>query len=149
MQDAEVSRAVERTESTKERIRTRVWRPPFLPILQFFRVFYGITEQDSEAAAREKITGRMVQLDERFQESLPLVFDFLGVSDPEHPSPRMDPDARQRQLFAVVRGVRQAGGERGTTVTLLEDLQWFDASGSTSGRGRHSKRWGRGGCRTT
>jgi len=100
---------------------------PFLPILQLFRVFYGITEQDSEATAREKIAGRMLLLDERFRESLPLLFDFLGVSDPEHPSPRMDPDARQRQLFAVMRGIIQARGQRETTVTLLEDLQWFDA----------------------
>ena len=100
---------------------------PFLPILQLFRAFYGITEQDGEATAREKIAGRMLLLDERFRESLPLVFDFLGVSDPEHPSPRMDPDARQRQLFAAVRGVIQARGQRETTVTLLEDLQWFDA----------------------
>jgi class 3 adenylate cyclase/tetratricopeptide (TPR) repeat protein len=100
---------------------------PFLPILQLFRVFYGITEQDSEVTAREKIAGRMLLLDERFRESLPLLFDFLGVSDPEHPSPRMDPDARQRQLFAVVRGVIHARAQRETTVTLLEDLHWFDA----------------------
>ena len=34
---------------------------------------------------------------------LPLVFDFLGVPRPERPAPRMDPEARQRQLFAVLR----------------------------------------------
>jgi len=43
----------------------------------------------------------MLLLDERFRESLPLVLDFLGVFDRGHPSPRMDPDGRQRQLFAV------------------------------------------------
>ena len=99
---------------------------PFMPLLRLWRTFYGITEQDSDATAREKIAGRLLLLDERLRETLPLVFDFFGVSDPELPAPRMDPEARQRQLFEVVRRVVQARGRKETTVTLLEDLHWFD-----------------------
>src|SRR5262249_56628674 len=78
------------------------------------------------ATAREKIAGRLLLLDERLREMLPLVFDFFGVPDPELPIPPMDPDARQRQSFDVVRRVVQARGRKETTVTLLEDLHWFD-----------------------
>jgi len=99
---------------------------PFLPILQLCRAFFGIGEQDSDTTARERIAGRLLLLDESFRESLPLMFDFLGVPDPELPAPRMDPEARQRQIFAVFRGVIQARGQRETSVTLLEDLHWFD-----------------------
>ncbi len=100
---------------------------PFLPMLRLFRAFFGITEQDSEATARERIAGRMLLLDESLRESLPLVFDFMGVSDPENPAPRIDPEARQRQMFDIVRRVNQARGQRETQVTLLEDLHWFDS----------------------
>jgi len=100
---------------------------PFLPILRLFRAFYGITEQDSDATARERIAGRMLLLDERLRESLPLLFDFMGVPDPENPTPRIDPEARQRQMFDIVRRVVQARGQKETQVTLLEDLHWFDA----------------------
>src|SRR5262249_42399607 len=48
---------------------------PFLPILEIFRAFFRITEQDSNEAAREKIAGRMLLLDETLAEGLPLVFD--------------------------------------------------------------------------
>lgn len=99
---------------------------PFLPVLRLFRAFYGITEQDSAATARERIAGRLLLLDERLRDSLPLNFDFLGVPDPESPAPRIDPEARQRQMFDVVRRVIQARGQKETTVTLLEDLHWFD-----------------------
>ena len=99
---------------------------PLLPILQLCRAFYGITEHDSDATARERIAGRLLLLDDAFRDSLPLVFDFLGVPDPERPVPRIDPEARQRQLFAVFGGVIQARGQRETSVTLLEDLHWFD-----------------------
>jgi hypothetical protein len=100
---------------------------PFLPILQLCRGFFGITEQDSDTTARERIAGRLLLLDESLRESLPLMFDFLGVPDPELPAPRMDPEARQRQIFDVFRRVIQARGQRETSVTLLEDLHWFDA----------------------
>ena len=99
---------------------------PFLPMLQLFRAFFGIRDQDGDATAREKIAGRLLLLDERFREGLPLMFDFLGVPDPERPAPPMEAEARQRQLLELARGVIEARGQRETTVALLEDLHWFD-----------------------
>ncbi|HVD87079.1 MAG TPA: adenylate/guanylate cyclase domain-containing protein, partial [Solirubrobacterales bacterium] len=64
---------------------------PFMPILQMLRAFYGIDDQDPEQLAREKIAGRSLLLDPAFADDLPLIFDFLGVHDPERPVPRMDP----------------------------------------------------------
>ena len=103
---------------------------PLLPILEVFRAYYGITLEDDDRSAREKIAGRMVLLDNHFAGALPLLFDFLGVSDPQHPAPRLDPEARQRQLLAVMRQVIQSVSEAQPTVTLIEDLHWLDdASG--------------------
>jgi class 3 adenylate cyclase/tetratricopeptide (TPR) repeat protein len=99
---------------------------PLLPMLELFRNFFGITEQDPDQIAREKIAGRFLLLDESLREALPLIFDLLGVSDPEHPAPPMDPESRQRQLVAVVKRVTQMWGQRQPAVTFLEDLHWFD-----------------------
>jgi len=101
---------------------------PYLPILQVFRGYYGITEQDDDRTAREKIAGRLLLLDESFREVLPVLFEFFGVPDPDRPVPRLDPEAKQRQLFAVLRRVVQGaprGGAR-SFVTLIEDLHWMD-----------------------
>jgi len=99
---------------------------PFLPMLRLFRAFFGITEHDSDATARERIAGRLLLLDERLRESLPLLFDFMGVPDPENPAASIAAEARQRQLFDIVRRVTQARGQKETSVMLLEDLHWFD-----------------------
>jgi adenylate cyclase len=99
---------------------------PLLPMLELFRSFFGITDQDADQAAREKIAGRFLLLDESLREVLPLVFDLLGVSDPERPTPAMDPQSRQRQLVAVVKRATQMWGGRQSAVTFLEDLHWFD-----------------------
>ena len=99
----------------------------YLPVLELFRAYFGIEDRDSDATAREKIAGRLLLLDESFRDVLPVLFEFHRVPDPERPVPRMDPEAKQRQLFAVVRRVVQdprAGATR--ALPLLEDLHWFD-----------------------
>jgi class 3 adenylate cyclase/tetratricopeptide (TPR) repeat protein len=98
---------------------------PFLPILQIFRQYFGISEQDSDRTAREKIAGRLLLIAEDFREFLPVMFDFMAVPDPDHPAPSMDPDARQRQLFQVMHRVVERG--EGANINLIEDLHWIDA----------------------
>src|SRR5262249_2252952 len=77
-------------------------------------------------AARDKIAGRMVLLDETLTEWLPIVFDFLGVPDPERPAPTLGPEARQRRLFEVIRRLARARSAREPAVYLFEHLHWFD-----------------------
>jgi hypothetical protein len=72
-------------------------------MLETFRSYYGISETDSAQAAREKIAGRLLLTDQSLHELLPVVFEFFGVTDPEHPAPRMDPETKLQQLFAVLR----------------------------------------------
>jgi len=100
---------------------------PFLPMLEAFRSYFGIADTDADRLVREKIAGRLLLTDESFRELLPVVFEFFGVPDPQRPPPRMDPELKQRQLFAVLRkAVRQEDAE-GQRITLIEDLHWIDA----------------------
>src|SRR5262249_1580405 len=98
---------------------------PFLPVLELLRGYFGITEEDSDHDAREKITDEL-PLDQAFQDALPLLFEFLGVPDPQRPAPRMDPEARQRQLFDALCRLTHARSQREPAVILLEDLHWID-----------------------
>ena len=99
---------------------------PLLPVLEFWRGYFGITELDTARAARDKIAGRMLLLDETLIEGLPLMFDFLGVSDPERPAPPLGPEARQRQLLDLTRRLARARSAREPALVLYEDLHWFD-----------------------
>ncbi|MGH6693565.1 MAG: AAA family ATPase, partial [Gammaproteobacteria bacterium] len=101
---------------------------PLLPILDLMRSYYGIADHDPASVAREKIAGKLLLLDESFRDSLPLLFETLGVADPQRPLPVLDPDVRQRELFDLWRKVVQLRGRSEPTVTLVEDLHWFDAA---------------------
>jgi adenylate cyclase len=99
---------------------------PLLPILEFYRDYFGITDADRPQIAREKIAGRLLLLDTAFEEALPLVFDFLQVPDPDRPAPHVAAEARLRRLFALFRQIAQRRSEREVLVILFEDLHWFD-----------------------
>ena len=101
---------------------------PFLPVLELFRSFFRVAEQDAAETARDKIAGRLVRVDPALTDSLPVVFDFLDVPDPERPAPQTDPEGRQRQLFAIAKRLLQALGGADPAVVLVEDLHWIDGA---------------------
>jgi len=99
-----------------------------LPVFELLRGYFGIAAGDPDRITREKIAGRLLLLDRAFDPILPLVFDFLGVPDPDRPAPQIDPEVRQRQLFAFVRRLVQSRSEQEPTVLLFDDLHWIDAA---------------------
>jgi class 3 adenylate cyclase/tetratricopeptide (TPR) repeat protein len=104
---------------------------PFMPVLQMLRSYFGILDSDPERTVREKIAGRTLLLDPAFADELPLLFDFLGVPDPDRPLPQLSAEARHRGLRGAVCRLVRAPGRRETMVTLVEDLHWMD-EGSAS-----------------
>jgi class 3 adenylate cyclase/tetratricopeptide (TPR) repeat protein len=100
---------------------------PFMPVLQMLRAYFGIGEREAERATREKIAGRTLLLDAAFADDLPLLFDFLGVPDPDRPPPRLSGEARQRALRGIVCRLVNSPARRHTIVVVVEDLHWIDA----------------------
>jgi class 3 adenylate cyclase/tetratricopeptide (TPR) repeat protein len=99
---------------------------PFMPVLQMLRSYFGIAEADPDRIVREKIAGRALLLDPGLAEDLPLLFDFLGVPDPDRPMPQLSAEARQRALRGVVCKLVRAPNRREPIVSIVEDLHWMD-----------------------
>jgi class 3 adenylate cyclase/tetratricopeptide (TPR) repeat protein len=101
---------------------------PLLPILELLRGYFGVADNDGALTVREKIAGRLLLLDDSLREDLPLFFDLLGVTDPDRPMPALDPENVQRRLFAAIRAIVKADGQRELpAIVLFEDLHWIDA----------------------
>jgi adenylate cyclase len=99
---------------------------PFMPVLQMLRAYFGIGEREAARATRERIAGRTLLLDPGFADDLPLLFDFLGVPDPDRPPPQISGEARQRALRGIVCRLTSSPARRHTIVIVVEDLHWID-----------------------
>src|SRR5262245_8419202 len=101
---------------------------PMLSVLELVRAYFGITERDGDAEARRKIAGMLVLLDDTLRAELPLVFEFLGIGDPQRPAPRADPESRQRQVRALMARILAARSQAEPVVLVVEDLHWVDGA---------------------
>lgn len=99
---------------------------PFLAVLELMRGEFGVGEDDNAATARAKVARVVCDLDPSVEEVLPLLYDFLGVADPDQPAPAIDPEARQRRIFGALARLRRARSVRGPALILIEDLHWLD-----------------------
>lgn len=99
---------------------------PYLPVLQMLRSFFGIEEGDPERIVREKIAGRALLLDPELAGELPLLFEFLGVPDPDRSLPQLSAEARQRALTDLVCGIVSSPKRSQSLVLVVEDLHWID-----------------------
>ncbi|EHN12935.1 Adenylate cyclase [Patulibacter medicamentivorans] len=99
---------------------------PLLPVLALLRDSFGVAEHDPPDVARARIEATMLGLDPAFAADLPLLFDFLGVGDPDRPALPLDPEAHQHQLLRVVTRMVASRAGSGAAVLVVEDLHWLD-----------------------
>jgi adenylate cyclase len=99
---------------------------PMLPMLEAWRSYFGILEQDGDETARDKVAGRMLRTDPESGDDVPIMLDFLGIPDPARPLPPIDPEARQREVLRIARQLLR--GRTEPLAILYEDLHWIDAA---------------------
>jgi len=99
-----------------------------------FRAYYGIRLKTMIAARARRSPGRMVLLDNSFADAPAAALRLPRLADPQRPAPTARPEARQRQIIAVMRQVIQSVSEEQPTVTLVEDLHWLDDAAASSSR---------------
>ncbi|MDT5005369.1 MAG: hypothetical protein QOJ24_2545 [Mycobacterium sp.] len=93
---------------------------PFVVIKRLLRDVARITQLDDEAA-REQV-GTM--LSEASLDDLLLIYDLMGIRDPDTPPPTIHPDARRRRLAAMFNSVSLARTQ--PVLYIVEDVHWID-----------------------
>ncbi len=93
---------------------------PFHAVARLLRAAMGV-ERVKGQAARDQVGERVPGAD---PEDLLLLYDLLGIADPDAPTPAIEPDARRRRLTALVNTASLA---RDTpAIFVVEDVHWID-----------------------
>lgn len=100
---------------------------PLQPVLELMRTFFfGISDGDAAAVARQKIASRLDDLEHAQPADLPLLSEFLGVTGEEASPPEArNARARRARLLSLMGAmVKQAANT--PSVILIEDMHWLD-----------------------
>lgn len=93
---------------------------PFLVAAGLLRDAARITELDDEAARAQV---RAIFPDASDDDVL-LLYDLMGIGDPDTPPPTIHPDARRRRLSASINSVSLARSQ--PVLYVIEDAHWID-----------------------
>jgi class 3 adenylate cyclase len=99
---------------------------PLVVALDLLRAYLGITAEESDETARDKVAGRISRLAPALGDEVPLLLQFLGIPDPTRPASAIAPEAVLPRLTDVVTTLERARGEREPMVLVVEDLHWID-----------------------
>jgi len=93
---------------------------PFLVATALLREAVRITELDDEAA-RAQVRARIPDASE---EDVLLLYDLMGIRDPDTLPPTIHPDARRRRLTALINSMSLTRTQ--PVLFVIEDVHWID-----------------------
>ncbi|BBY39874.1 cyclase [Mycobacterium mantenii] len=93
---------------------------PFLIAAGLLREATRITELDDEAA-RAQVRARIPDASD---EDVLLLYDLMGIRDPDTPPPTIHPDARRRRLTALINSMSLNRTQ--PVLYVIEDVHWID-----------------------
>ena len=98
----------------------------YLPVVDLLKGYFRIESRDTPRNIREKVTGKLLTLDEGLRSILRPVLSLLGglVDDPAWDD--LDPSERRRRIIEAIRALLLRESEVQALVVIFEDLHWID-----------------------
>ena len=93
---------------------------PFRVVTRLLRAALQVSRLDDETA-RVRVRAQVPDAD---PQDLLLLYDLLGIADPQAELPKIAPEARRRRLTALINAVQLARTQ--PAVYVLEDVHWMD-----------------------
>jgi predicted ATPase len=104
---------------------------PYLPVIELLKSYFQIQPHEEERSRRQKVIGKVLELDRSLEDTLPYVFALLGVEEEPSPLQQMDPQIRRRRTFEALKKLFLRESLNQPLILLFEDLHWID--GETQG----------------
>jgi class 3 adenylate cyclase/tetratricopeptide (TPR) repeat protein len=98
----------------------------FLPVLDLLHSYFNITSEDHARTRREKVSGRVLALDQTLEDTLPYLFALLGIVEGMDPLAQMDAPIRRRRTQEAVKRILLRQSLDKPLMLIIEDLHWID-----------------------
>ncbi|HEV8718561.1 MAG TPA: hypothetical protein VGX03_37795, partial [Candidatus Binatia bacterium] len=100
---------------------------PYLPLIELLKTYLQIQPQDEERNRRQKVLGKVLDLDRSLEDTLPYLFTLLGIEDPTFSLQHMDPQIRRRRTFESLKKLFLRESLNQPLILIFEDLHWIDS----------------------
>jgi tetratricopeptide (TPR) repeat protein len=91
------------------------------------RGYFQIDERDDERRIREKVTGKLITLDESLRPALPAFFQLLDVASEDAEWQAQDPNQRRQRTLDSVKRLLLRESQIQPILLIFESLHWVDS----------------------
>src|SRR5712692_6787688 len=100
---------------------------PFLPIIELMKSYLGVEDRDDARRVREKLTGKLLTLDEALRPALPALQAVLDLPVDDAGWKSLGADQQRQRAVDAVRRVLLRESQAQPLLLAFEDLHWIDA----------------------
>ena len=103
----------------------------YLPVIELLRSYFGIQDRDDTRAIRERVTGKILTLDEALKETIAPALSLLDALPEDSPFRALDPGERRRRTLEALKRLLLRETRVQPVLLVFEDLHWIDAETQT------------------
>ncbi len=99
---------------------------PYLPVIELLKSYFDIQTQDDERKRRQRVIGKVLELDKSLEDTLPYLFALLGIEEQPSPLQQMDSQIRRKRTFDALKKLFLRESLNQPLILIFEDLHWID-----------------------
>jgi predicted ATPase len=98
----------------------------YQPVIDLLRNYFDILATDDERKRREKVAGKIAILDRSLEDTLPYLFNLLGIIEGDDPLAQMDGQIKKRRTLEAIKRIVLRESLNEPLMVIFEDLHWID-----------------------
>jgi len=99
----------------------------YLPVIDLLKGYFQIEDRDTTQRVREKVTGKVLTLDEKLKDSIPPLLSLLEALADDDAFRSLAPPQRRGRTLDAVRQLLFRESHRQPLLLVFEDLHWLDS----------------------
>jgi tetratricopeptide (TPR) repeat protein len=103
----------------------------YLPVIDLLKGYFKIQNRDNLHEIREKVTGKLLSLDEALKPALPALLALLDAPVDDASWKALDPGQRRQQTLDAVKRLLLREAREQPLLLIFEDLHWIDSETQT------------------
>ena len=103
----------------------------YQPVIDLLNGYFQILAEDPPRGMREKVTGKLLSLDETLRAALPALLALLDIANDDPQWHVLDPPQRRQHTMDAVKQVLLRESQVQPLVLVFEDLHWIDSETQT------------------
>ena len=98
----------------------------YLPVIDLLHGYFEIAKEDDSRRRRQKILGKLLELDRRLEDTVPYLYALLGIVEGDDPLAQMDGRIRNRRTLEAIKRIVLRESLNQPLMVIFEDLHWID-----------------------